>query len=155
LTGALKSQTLSPGPDVVHLLLWIRVPVRRQLSIALMLCLGLIWAASPALACARMAHRDCCPTDSSSPCEGEKSRDLGALTALCCVTAPAAATSVAADLPRAAHLQDTGSPDPVVLLAWFATFSPRDYSQPPAPPHPLVAPPDGSLTYLRTLRLRL
>ena len=128
--------------------------MRKQLSIALMFCLGLIWAAAPSLACARMADPDCCPTGSGSPCEGEKSKDLATLAALCCVTAPATATTAAAEAPRGTYLQPQ-SPDPIAVLAWFATLNPREDSRPPAPPNPLATVSDGTSTYLRTLRLRL
>jgi len=104
-----------------------------------------------------MPQRDCCPAGSHSPCDDGSRNDLKALAELCCAGAPAASSAVAADPSRAAYVQqqDSGSPDPVALIAWFATLTPRNYEVPPPPPDPLTPRTDATPTFLRTLRLRL
>jgi hypothetical protein len=121
----------------------------------LVIWLGLLWVASPALGCARMADRDCCPAGASSPCEGT-GVDLSTVQALCCVSAPASATT-AADTTRTTHVQPQTPdvPDPIAALAWFATLT--SFTEPPPLAHPEIAVvrTDAALTYLHTLRLRL
>jgi hypothetical protein len=131
--------------------------MRHRLSIVLMLWLALVWAASPALACARPADRDCCPAGDSSPCTGGGSGiDLNTLAALCCVSAPAASPA-AADTARTEQVQphDSGSPDPITTFAWFATLTAPDDIRPPNPSGLLAVRADGARTYLHTRRLRL
>jgi hypothetical protein len=123
---------------------------------ALVIWLGLLWVASPTLACARVADRDCCPAGSTAPCEGT-GVDLSTVQALCCVSAPAASSTAAADTTRTTHVQPQTPhpPDPVAALAWFATLS--SFSEPPplTPPEIVAARTHAALTYLHTLRLRL
>jgi hypothetical protein len=130
--------------------------VRRSLSIALVIWLGLLWVASPALACARVTDRDCCSPDTTSPCTGTGT-DLSTVSALCCSAAPAASPSVAADAGRAAHVQpDTlDSPDAITAFAWLATLGSLTEPPPLAPPEITSVRFDAALTYLHTLRLRL
>lgn len=133
--------------------------MQRRLLMVLVVWLGLLWAASPAVACARGAERDCCPAGMTSPCSGQGSgADVSTLAALCCVSAPTATPAVSADAARATHVQpeDSGSPDPIVAIAWFATLTPFRHALDLTPRH--AATPvrtDAGLTYLRTLRLRL
>lgn len=132
--------------------------MQKRLSILVMLWLGLIWAAAPALACAPMENRDCCPEGAPSPCGGgESGLNLKAVASLCCASAPVASPSAAADTARSTHVepQSPESPDAIALLAWFATLQPREYETPRAPPDIVQTRTDASLTYLRTLRLRL
>ena len=131
----------------------------RRFAIVLVAWLGLAWAVSPALACARgAADRDCCPEGVTSPCKGEEpSVDLSSLAALCCAGASTASPVVSAEASRTTHVQprDSGSPDPIVTFAWFATLTPF----PDAAPLPdrgfASSRTDATLTYLRTRRLRL
>jgi hypothetical protein len=132
--------------------------VLRRLASVLVVWLGLLWASSPALACARSADRDCCPEGGTSPCSDEGSGlDLNALATLCCVIAPAASPVVSADTSRTAHVQphDSGSPDPIVAFAWFATLTPSDHRPPLTRPDASLVRTDAALTYLHTRRLRL
>jgi hypothetical protein len=130
--------------------------VQRRLSIALMIWLGLLWVASPALACARMADRDCCPSGTTSPCEGTRV-DLSPVNALCCVTAPATSASAAIDASRTAHVQPhtPAGPDPIAALAWLATLTPSGEPSLLAPPDLVITRTDAARTYLHTRRLRL
>ncbi len=130
--------------------------MRHRLAALLVVWLGLLWAASPALACARAADRDCCPEGTTSPCPRERT-DLSTLAALCCVSAPAASQAVAADTTRTTHVQPdhSGSPDPIITLAWFATLATPNYESPPKPPDTRFVGIDAARTYLHTLRLRL
>jgi len=130
----------------------------RRLSLVMVVWLGLLWVASPALACARVADRDCCPAGPTAPCSGQESGvDLSTLDALCCVAAPATSSSAAVDASRTTHVQPNAgdSPDPVVAFAWLATL--RLSSEPPplTPPDTVIVRTDAALTYLHTLRLRL
>jgi len=130
--------------------------VRHGLAIVMVIWLGLVSAASPALACAS-SHRDCCPEGMTSPCDGKGSVvDLSTIAAVCCVSAPAA-SSAAAESPRATHVQphDLPSLDPIATFAWLATFTASDHECSPRSHDISVAPTDEGLTYLRTLRLRL
>ena len=125
----------------------------RQLSAALVIWIGLLGAALPALACPQAAqHHDCCPPGAPSPCDG------GPAATICCVSAPSASQPVSINATRSLHEAHAGpgeSPDVPVLLAWIAS------SMDPAPrydiPMPAAsAPPaDAALTYLHTGRLRL
>jgi hypothetical protein len=130
--------------------------VRNRLSIALVIWLGLLWVASPAFACARIADRDCCPAGAGSPCEGT-GIDLSTVAALCCAAAPAASPTVAADCARTAHVQPhtADPPDAIAAFVWLATVG--SFTEPPslAPPEIGGVRPDAALTYLHTLRLRL
>jgi hypothetical protein len=132
--------------------------VHKRLSILLLLCLGLVWAASPALACAQMPERDCCPPGTQTPCGGDQSGlDLRAVAALCCVSVPVSSSAATADEPRPTSVQphDNDSPDAFALVAWFATLEPPEREPPPLPPDAFGTRTDASLTYLHTRRLRL
>lgn len=130
--------------------------VRQRLAALLVVWLGLIWAASPALACARLAERDCCPAGSTSPCGDGSDTELGAFAAVCCVNSPAASPAVAVEA-RTSHAQpaDSGSPDPLVTLAWFATLGAPRYELASRSPEIHLFRINAANTYLRTLRLRL
>jgi hypothetical protein len=130
--------------------------VLRRLALSLVLWVGVLGVASPALACAATAalERDCCPEGMPSPCEGG-SGDPSAT--LCCVAAPAPAQAVAAESGRTQleRAHDSGSPDPFIVSAWLATFV-RDGSLPARISSSSSAyRTDATLTYLLTRRLRL
>jgi hypothetical protein len=130
--------------------------MRHRFAIVLVAWLGLLWAYSPALACARIADRDCCPAGPGAPCDG-RGIDLSTVAALCCAAAPAASPTVAADVARAAHVQPhtPDSLDTIAALAWLAIAGAFTRPPPLAPPEIARVRPDAALTYLHTLRLRL
>jgi hypothetical protein len=133
----------------------------RRLTAVVVIWMSLLGAAFPALACSLAASTaDCCgQPGTSSPCAGGAgfSQLPDVTTALCCSSGHAASASVAIDSRGASHERDQhpSSPDPVVLIAWYASWS--------APvPEPLItlslsrSPPSAAApTYLQTARLRL
>jgi hypothetical protein len=133
----------------------------RRLTAVVVIWMSLLGAAFPALACSLAASTaDCCgQPGTSSPCAGGAgfSQLPDVTTALCCASAPAAFPSVATDSGRAWHErnQHPSFPDPVVLIAWYATWS----APVPAPsiiPSLFRSPPSAAApTYLQTARLRL
>jgi hypothetical protein len=132
--------------------------MHKRFSILVMLWLGLLWAAAPALACAPMPDRDCCPAGTHTPCGADQSGvDLRAVAALCCVSAPVASPVAIADETRASVVPHNADPQPdAALLAWFATLEPPpEREPPPLPPDASGLGADSSLIYLHTLRLRL
>jgi hypothetical protein len=134
------------------------IPLPLRLKSLLVMVLVLLGAAAPAFACSMpSAERDCCPEGTPAPCEGKGFHfNAIAVAAACCATAPQASTaSVASSRSEAEQPQQAGSPDPLVALAWLATFNPRStpLHLPPQPDARRSA--DGALTYLHTGRLRL
>ena len=131
----------------------------RRLASVLVVCLGLLWVSSPAFACAKPAtDSDCCPHGVPSPCGGEGSAvDFDTLASLCCASAPAPSSAVSVDASRKTHFQpsDSGSPHPIVAIAWFATLTPVTYPPPLTSADSAVPRTDAALTYLHTRRLRL
>jgi hypothetical protein len=131
----------------------------RRLTALVVIWMSLLGAAFPALACSLAASADCCgQPGTSSPCAGAGFSQLpDVTTALCCASGPAAFPSVATDSGRASHERDqhASSSDPVVLIAWYATWS----APIPAPsiiPSLSRSPPSAAApTYLQTARLRL
>jgi len=132
----------------------------RRLTAVVVIWMSLLGAAFPALACSLAASADCCgQAGTSSPCaRGAGFSQLpDVTTALCCASGPAAFPSVAIDSRGASHARDQlpSSPDPVVLIAWYATWS----APVPAPsiiPSLFRSPPSAAApTYLQTARLRL
>jgi len=132
----------------------------RRLTAVVVIWMSLLGAAFPALACSLAASADCCGQGgTSSPCAGGAgfSQLPDVTTALCCASGPAAFPSVATDSGRAWHErnQHPSSPDPVVLIAWYATWSA------PVPAPSIIrslsrSPPSAAVpTYLQTARLRL
>ena len=131
----------------------------RRWSTILVIGFGLLLGGfSPAFACAAAAkHGDCCPEGSTSPCRDEKEAPgFGSLTA-CCVTAPPVSSAVVAEVIRnTPDLQhDSGSPDLIIALAWFATLSPHVRAPQTLVPAMFSPRTDAALIYLRTGRLRL
>ncbi len=130
----------------------------RRWSVILVVVFGLLaGVAAPALSCAAAAKGDCCPQGSTSPCDEEKRQhDSGSVEA-CCVNVAAEPSAVGAEpsrnMPDRQH--DSGSPDPIVTFAWFATLS--SHLRPPQLLAPAILLPrtDAALTYLHTGRLRL
>ncbi len=130
----------------------------RRPAVLLVAWLGLLWSASPVLACTLAADPDCCPPGVTSPCSGGGSGvDLSAFAALCCARAPAASPAVSAACTRTIHVSplDSGSPDGVVAIAWFVTPTPFNYAPPLSLPDVAATRTDAALTYLHTRRLRL
>lgn len=132
----------------------------RRLTVLLVMWVGLLGAASPALACAMEAALagDCCPPGSTLPCGERGSPDFNAVApAICCVTASAPAPAVAIDSGRSLYKQQdsSGSPGAVVLPVWVTSAPNLIHST--YIPAPAVTPPrlGGTLTYLQTGRLRL
>ena len=130
----------------------------RRVASVWVVWLGLLWVASPALACTRASDRDCCPDGVTAPCSDEGSGvDLRVLATLCCVGAPAASPVVSTEVSRIANVQprDSGSPDTIVALAWFVTLAPSDRGSSAAPPEIPSARTEAAAIYLHTRRLRL
>jgi hypothetical protein len=130
--------------------------VLRRLTASLVIALVLLGTGAPAVACAmELGKRDCCPEGTTMPCGGDGA-GYTMQVAACCVSAPQSSSSWVSSSRSHAEPQDhSGSPDPVIAFAWIATLtSLRHVSG--IPTHS-VAPirSDGSLTYLRTGRLRL
>jgi len=132
----------------------------RRLTAVVVIGMSLLGGASPALACSLAASTDdCCGKQgASSPCSGgEGIMQPTDATMACCVSGHAAFPRVATDSRRASHERDhrQTSPDPVVLIAWYASWSA------PVPtrlitPSLIRSPPSAAaLTYLHTARLRL
>jgi hypothetical protein len=136
------------------------VPVSEPVSMfprwmaSLVLWVGVLGIASPALACATVApaHRDCCPDGAPSPCGGGQPGKLA-----CCVTAPTPAPAAAVSVSTQQKVQDrtTGTPDPVLLVTWLQTLATAPGVLEPFAPH--ASPPrnEATLIYLQTRRLRL
>lgn len=137
------------------------VPVPEPVSMfprwmaALVLWVGVLGIASPALACATVApaHRDCCPDDGAPvPCGGEQPGELA-----CCIAAPTPAPAAGVSLSTEQDVQDraTGAPDPVLLVAWLQTLATAPWMREPIEPQ--ASPPrnEATFTYLQTRRLRL
>jgi hypothetical protein len=131
--------------------------VLRRLTALWVLGFVLLGTVAPTLACASaFAEADCCPAGSSAPCDGAGSGfPSDALADACCASAPASVASVGAIRSHAEHADHSGAPDPVLIVAWLATFT----SLPDVPAistHSVASmSTDGVLTYLRTGRLRL
>jgi hypothetical protein len=133
----------------------------RRLTAVVVIWMSLLGAAFPAVACSLgAAADDCCGQQgASSPCAGGEGfvQPPNATMALCCASGHAAFPSVATDSGRASQPrgQHPSSPDPVVLIAWYASWSA------PVPARLLTAsltrspPSAAALTYLHTARLRL
>ena len=79
--------------------------VPRRLAMVLAAWIGLLWAASPVLACGAGNHRDCCPPGASSPCSGVGSGVDLAIAALCCASAPSLPSAVATEVSRTTDVQ--------------------------------------------------
>ena len=131
----------------------------RRLSLTLILALGLlIGVASPTVACAVMAERDCCPEGSTSPCpNGPAPSDFGSSAVCCAEPAPAPATlrAAAAEEQKFVPLLDNSSSDHVIAFAWLATLHLDRSGGILEPPYLSLRRTDAALTYLRTGRLRL
>ncbi len=132
----------------------------RRLTAAVVIWMSLLGVAFPALACSLATSADCCSQpDTSSPCAGGPgfSQLPDVTTALCCASGPAAFPSAATDSGRALHerAQHPSSPDLVVLIAWYATWS-APLPEPSIIPSLSRSPPSAAApTYLQTARLRL
>lgn len=126
-----------------------------QMLASALLWLGFLGAGSLAFACqATAATDDCCPQDSSSSCGQQM--DYRPTSQACCVAIPAPSQVVAISASRSDtdRKHDSGSPDllPLPVRIVQAAFDgPNDF-----PAHPTSTGHfDGTLTYLRTGRLRL
>jgi hypothetical protein len=133
--------------------------VQRWLTIALIGLLALVWAGSPAFACARVAQRDCCTGMPDMPC-GEESAGKAptTLSMVCCAQAPATSSLVAAETHRSAQIQPADPESPDLHLVPVRFEAPANIDGPsPGSIRAREAMPraDASRTYLHTLRLRL
>jgi hypothetical protein len=152
----IRIDSQGPMPDRVCIA-FARVAVRvipRRIA-TLLLWLGLVALAAPALACGSMTTptRDCCPEGAPAPCKNPGER--GAVQ--CCVSVPTS-SAVAFAMPArtsAEPLQSSGSPDPLVIVAWLATVRAASVDSIPTSLDALPRSRDGTHTYLRTGRLRL
>ena len=132
----------------------------RRLAALAVIWMSLLGVAFPALACSLAASADCCgQPGTSSPCAGGAGcvQVPNVTTAPCCASAPAAFPSVANDSGRASHERDQhpSSPDPIVLIAWYVSWS-APVPEPSIIPSLSRSPPSAAApTYLQTARLRL
>ena len=127
----------------------------RRLIASLVLVACLLGIVQPALACANSASRtDCCPAGSPAGA-GEQMRPASASIEAygCCALRAAISPSVSAVRARTAQGHASGSPAVVAL----PTVVPLGQHVPALRTPALRVPDhlDGSLTYLRTARLRL
>lgn len=133
--------------------------VQRWLAIALIGLLALVWAGSSAIACSQVTRHDCCSGGERMPCGEQGSGKVpGVASMVCCAKAPAPSAVMAVEVNRSAQIQpaDPQSPDLSVLAVGIDFLTPVDgialriVASCEAP-----GCADSSLTYLRTLRLRL
>lgn len=132
----------------------------RRLTALLVVCVGLLGAAVPALACSIAAlDGDCCPQNSQSSCTGsEPGERLETAATNCCIAAPV--PSHAESISSIRSLQDehpvsSATPDSLSLPPWIAPSAGRirkDYVLTPVSSPPRTS---AALTYLHTGRLRL
>ena len=120
----------------------------RRLIALIVICAGLLGAGSAAFACATAAATgDCCPPGAPSGCI-EMYQQLDAAPAASCVTS--SATSPVLALERGHGSADPGivarTPGPIPQLVRSSGLDASII---------FSAPPDRSLTYLHTGRLRL
>lgn len=133
----------------------------RRLTAVVVIWMSLLGAAFPALACSLAATTaDCCgQPGTASPCAGGAGfvQLPDVTTAMCCASAPAAFPGVTSDSGRASHErgQHSSSPDPVILVAWYATWSAAVPAPSTIPSLSRSPPGSAALTYLQTARLRL
>lgn len=121
----------------------------------LLLSMGIVALASPALACGTLtaAVRDCCPEGAPSPCKG----GVPPANATCCVSAPVVTQAAAVVAQRPAHVppSDNHGPNPLVLAAWVHSLDLATRAS--VPVQYVRARPGGAdqQIYLQTRRLRL
>jgi hypothetical protein len=135
----------------------------RRLSTLLVVWVGLLGVALPALACSMAAlDRDCCPQNAPSSCGDESRGCLKAAAAICRATVSGSSQAVsinASRLLQESHAGPCGSPDLPVLPVWVAHSMgmAMDVARRYDVPAPASSPPrtDAALTYLHTGRLRL
>ena len=131
----------------------------RRLIALLVISVGLLSTALPAIACAVAArHGNCCPTDGSSPC-ARVAMDIALRPAFagCCVVSPPSTPSLApvsgGSGPERAH--HSGSPDPLVTSLRMISAQQIVSAHSILPALRRSPRNDASLTYLLTARLRL
>ena len=131
----------------------------RRLTALLVMVLVLLGTVAPTLACAAaLSTRDCCPEGSTTPCGGEGSGTrFNGLVEACCLSAPQASPAWVSASREQTERQSShsGSPDPVVAVAWLLTLSHQPHTHDLPTLSAVAIPGDGVLTYLRTGRLRL
>ena len=130
--------------------------VLRQLTAVLLVWVSLLGTTTAALAC-DTPKADCCPPNSRTPCNDPRPSFQLIAPATCCAVAPVQSRNLAVESERSARERDqsSGSPDLVAIAAWVALgpeASTNSIADPPAAAAPRT---DGTLTYLRTARLRL
>lgn len=132
----------------------------RRLIALLVVCVGLLGAAVPVLACSIAAlDGDCCPQNSQSSCAGsEPGERLETAATNCCIAAPV--PSHAESISSIRSLQDehpasSATPESLSLPPWIASSAALNRND--CVFTPVSSPPrtDAALTYLHTGRLRL
>jgi hypothetical protein len=130
----------------------------RRLSVIWVICFGLLAISGPVVACAlASAKSDCCP-QGGQPCgESGAGSAVTADVSACCFTAPAPglAAPIEASRVRAAPNPQTGDPNPPLRLVWALTLHRSESIPIPVSYAARNRADNASLTYLRTLRLRL
>ena len=135
------------------------LPVFRRLIALLIVSVGLLSTALPAIACELAARQgDCCPADAPSPCARvELAIALRPAFADCCVvnrpSAPSIVPVSGGNEPERAHR--SGSPDPLVTSLRLAAAQRPESAHSIAPALSHSPRNDASSTYLLTGRLRL
>ncbi len=130
----------------------------RKLSAILVICVGLLAISSPVAACALASLKsDCCPAGAGTPPCGEEGTGSTVIpdTSTCCLEAPSTCAVVESSRVRAPLDSQGGGPDPRLALFWILTLRPAESILIPLSHRAQGRTDDASLTYLRTLRLRL
>jgi hypothetical protein len=127
----------------------------RRLIALVVLWVGLLGAGSPVLTCAAgAAAGDCCSPDAPSGCIVSYEQLDAAATICCAAAGPSHVVSI--EPGRELQIQpDSGSTDPVVIVAAFAPFTHPKQQLRFIAPLASSARTDAALTYLHTGRLRL
>jgi hypothetical protein len=100
---------------------------------------------------------DCCPAGAGSPPCGDQGTGSTVVpgTSTCCLEAPSTAAVVESSRVHAPLDSHAGGPDPRLSLFWILALPPAQSSLIPVSHGAQGRTDDASLTYLRTLRLRL
>ena len=132
----------------------------RRLTAIIVLWVSLLGAALPTCASA-MSSCDCCDhAGAAIPCTGDGAfaARLDVTSKQCCATGQPGFPAAAMDSNRTSdeRAQVPSSPDPLVLVAWSASWA-APFTTPPIIPWHRVRSPSRSAvpTYLYTARLRL
>jgi hypothetical protein len=135
--------------------------VLRRLTAVVVIWVSLLGAAFPAFACTLLAsNSECCgQSDTTLPCAGDVGfgQPVNATTASCCASGHDAFPVLAFDSDRSSPERghDISPPEPLVLIAWSASWLAPVLAPPTTPTLMRPLPGAAALTYLRTARLRL